>query len=303
MQTWGEAKHATSWLRPFFFSVLSFIFHLPEFLVLPPENFSNEEHKDAYGPITKKVFLSYEKIHTWLARARRVLNIVATGLFFASLDNVAPAKSEAQSTSVYFSQTAYALGGAKAAFILFYISLGLWIITFIYMRVHYARLAMHHPTSPALKAPRIFYYLICFDPINFSLDLPGLGHSVVLYTCIAVRLLNIVYGSIYVFAYVCEMPMVKCWGCYQRGTSIADLDDGLCASCPRLSAQDVLPSVCDHAEAECGRGVLLWQDMLAHDMMIASTMLTISVCIYIFYNSPRRLDEYERLRVQVALQK
>ena len=300
MQTWGEPKHATSWLRPFFFSILSFIFHLPEFLVQPPENFSNENHKEAYGPITKKIYLSYETIHTWHARAPRALNIVASGLYYASLENVAPAKTEAQSTSVYVSQAAYALGGAEAAFILLYISTGLWIVTFAYMRVHYARLSMHHPTSPALKVPRKFYYLVCIDPINFSLDLPGLGHSVVLYTCIAVRLLNIVYGSIYLFAYFCEMPMVECWGCYQRGTSIKDLDDGLCASCPLLSAQDVLPSVCDHAEAECGRGALLWQDMLAHDIWIANTVLNISLCIYIFYNSPRRLDEYERLRVQAA---
>jgi len=298
MQKWGDAKNATSWLRPFFFSILSFVFHLPLFLVQAPETFSTDEHKDADGPITRKIFLSYEKSSKVLAITRRVINIVASGLYYASLQHVAPAKTEAQSNGVYFTQTTYALRGAVAANILMFISLGLWLLTYIYMRYHYVRLSMHHPTSTALKVPHVLYYIVCFDPVNFSLDIPGLGLSVAFYTCVIVRLINIIYGSIYAFLYVCEMPMIKCWGCYQKGTAIEDLDLGLCASCPRLSAQDVLPSVCDHAEVECGRGDLLWQDMLSEDIWLSTTLLTVSGCIYLFYNCSRRLEYYERARVE-----
>lgn len=290
--TWSDASHATTWVRPFFFSVLSFVFHLPIFLVEQPDTFSQEDHKDAFGPITNSIFLSYQKVNTWLAFTRRCLNVIAFSLYYATLEKVAPAKTEAQSTSVYFSQTAYALGGNKAAGILLLVSLVLWIITYAYMRIHITRLALHH----SVKVPHLFYYIVCIDPINWGLEIPGLGLPVTRYTCLLVRLANIIFGSIFIFAYICEKPIVDCWGCYQRGTNVYGLDEGVCASCPRLSAQDVIPPVCTKNEANCGLGAELWKDMLAYDIWVAEVVLSISFCVYVFYNCVRRLEYYDRVK-------
>ena len=108
----------------------------------------------------------------WMQVCRVTLHIVAGVLVWIPLSKVKyGVTTQRNSLEAYYGETVHQIRSSVYVHVAGWLMLGsviLWVIAYIQMRWHFARLAATRP----VPIHRFLYVVFHFDPINFILDIP-----------------------------------------------------------------------------------------------------------------------------------
>lgn len=316
-----DATNATRWLLTLYTSELSFLFHLPIFLVpiLPVDDYYPSSMNEKLGMIknnirsaesrkkvlqqrpTTQTWFNFSIVHTCICIIRLLLNSIGTILIWMSLDTIAPAvtSGDDQKNIEYVSQTLHALhhsNTAKLGGYMFLASLGLWLLAYAHHRYHLIRVMKHTPEK--VRFPRYLYTICHVGLFNFFLDIPDINIPVTFLTKWVIRGLNVIAGNVFVFVYTIERLMTFAWGCYPTHTTIYGYKYGVC---PRYlnNPQNVLSSVCDQDGVVCGNENIEWRSLYTHTIHLCGMLVLYSFILYFILTLDTRIRYYRSFHLFV----
>lgn len=268
-----DPYEATRWISLFFTSEISFLLHLPMYLVPRDED------------------STYNKVITVTAVVRRFIHITIGSLIAAALWNIAPASTpEEAHLSTYMSQTTYGLTHSRYTmpmWILAGISTVMWIFASVYTRRHFAAL---HAKSP-VPIPEL-YRLAHIGLINFAFDLADVKVPTNIVTRVGIILTNCTVGIYLTILIVITRTLILFWGCYPFGTSLAGLEYGPCFQYDG-EAQRVPGQACDQPGIICGNEKIRWQRLYADEIHTLIVVVWIAFLIYLVFTYRTRVEYFK----------